>query len=809
LTSLTSTSAVLRTLLLSDLVGSTRLTEQLGDEAAAQLFHRHDAVARDLLVEHDGLEIDKTDGFLMLFKRPISAVLYALDYHRELEALSRESGVELTARVGIHLGEVVLIENPPQQVARGAKPLEVEGLAKPMAARVMSLAAGRQTLLTHSAEEMAQRAAVGLLADDRRVRWLEHGPYVFEGVEAPIDVFEVGVEGSAPLRAPADTDKARAVPRPAPARRGGGRWLGPAAAVVAAAVLAVLAWGPFLGGRATETAAAGKTDGRRMIVVLPLENLGAPEDEYFASGVTAEITSRLARINGLGVISRNSAVHYAKSTKTTQQIGAELGVDYLLEGTVRWSSRPEGAKHVRITPQLISVADDTSIWSEIYNRTFDDIFEIQSEISREVAAHLGATLLQAERAASEELPTQSLDAYRAYLRGIYYDQRPDYSVENLQREVEAFERAVELDPRFALAHAELARAHSMVHFQGHDLSRERIALARSAAERALELAPESPGVHLAVGYFHYMAELDYPRALAELAIAEEGMPGSAEILVAKGYVLRRTGSWNEALLYFERGFTLSPRDATLASELAETLQALRRYPEALRYYDLSIDLDPAQTFSRQAKARTHWLFRGDLEAARRALSSLPENRDPVSTVYWFWQEVYEGDTRGALEHLADTPDEVLEYWEGTLPTALLAAQAHALAGEAGPAREAYEAARILLEAEVERRPEDPRCHSALGLAYAGLGRPAEAVRQGRRAVELYPISRDAPSGIPYVVDLALIYTKVGDQDAAIDQLRELLSMPAPISSTLLELDPRWAPLRRHPRFHELPTDPGG
>ena len=217
---LLSHQAVLKTLLVSDLVGSTYLVEQLGDKQSARLFKRHDRLARDLLARHDGREIDKTDGFLLLFDRPFEAVRYALAYHRALAGLAAEAGVELASRVGIHLGEVFLRENRPEDVARGAKPLEVEGLAKPTAARLMSLAAGRQTLLTRGAFDLAHRAAVGAEAPSGDLRWLAHGAYRFQGVEQPIQVFEVGVEGAAPLAPPRDSAKARRVVE---GKSGGGR----------------------------------------------------------------------------------------------------------------------------------------------------------------------------------------------------------------------------------------------------------------------------------------------------------------------------------------------------------------------------------------------------------------------------------------------------------------------------------------------------------------------------------------------------------------------------------------------------------
>jgi len=200
---------VLKTLLMSDLVESTRLVEEMGDRRTSQLFARHDHLARELLALHDGLEIDKTDGFLLLFERPLHAVRYALAYHEALATLSAEAGVELSARVGIHLGEVVLRRNPAEDVARGAKPLEVEGLAKPTAARLMSVAARRQTLLTRGAFDVARRAETGGDSLGAELHWLAHGTYLFKGVEEPVEIFEVGVDKLSPLTPPGESEKVR------------------------------------------------------------------------------------------------------------------------------------------------------------------------------------------------------------------------------------------------------------------------------------------------------------------------------------------------------------------------------------------------------------------------------------------------------------------------------------------------------------------------------------------------------------------------------------------------------------------------
>lgn len=201
--------AVLKTLVLTDLVSSTRMVAKLGDRRTAQLFARHDELARDLLVQHSGLEIDKSDGFFLLFDRPLCAVRYALEYHEALAGLAEETEIELAARVGIHLGEVFLRPNPPEYVARGAKPIEVDGLAKPITARLMALAVARQTLLTRGAFELARRAAVDRTAPGEKACWLAHGAYRLQGLRIPVKIFEVGLEGFAPLAPPGDSPKAR------------------------------------------------------------------------------------------------------------------------------------------------------------------------------------------------------------------------------------------------------------------------------------------------------------------------------------------------------------------------------------------------------------------------------------------------------------------------------------------------------------------------------------------------------------------------------------------------------------------------
>ncbi|MDH4198029.1 MAG: serine/threonine-protein kinase, partial [Candidatus Aminicenantes bacterium] len=270
----------------------------------------------------------------------------------------------------------------------------------------------------------------------------------------------------------------------------------------------------------------GPFEGER-VAVLPFENLGASDDAYFAAGVTDEITGRLASVRGLAVVSRASASQYAGTTKSTREIASELGVKYFVTGTVRWARGQGATERVRITPQLIRAADDTSLWAQGYEFAMDDIFSVQSEIARSVVSQLGLTLLEHERGSVDARPTGNIEAYQAFLRGRFLARQPHFTLSTWLVAVDEFERAVALDPNFALAWAELAKAHSRLVYFRYDMSPKKQEQAESALGRARELAPGSPEVHLAAGYYHLWVERDPEAALAEFEAASGGLPNSA------------------------------------------------------------------------------------------------------------------------------------------------------------------------------------------------------------------------------------------------------------------------------------------
>jgi serine/threonine-protein kinase len=538
------------------------------------------------------------------------------------------------------------------------------------------------------------------------------------------------------------------------------------------------------------------------LAVLPFENLGAPEDEYFADGITDEIISRLSVIKGLAVISRTSSMKYKKSEKGLREIGQELGVAYILQGTIRWDKRG-GSENVRITPQLINASDDFNLWASNYEREIEEIFAVQADIASQIAEALDITLLGPERQALEARPTENLDAYQAYLRGVDYVNRPDFTKEDFQLGIQMFERAVELDPEFAVSYAALSKAHSGMHQFGHDRSEERLSRAKAAVERALELQPELPEAHLAFAYYHYWGHRDYERALEELAIAERGLPNDSRILAATAYIWRRQGKFEAAVDLLKKAFELSPQDAELAQQIGITYMYLRRYAEADRYYDLSISLAPDQQMAYGDKAYNYVYWLGDTKRARDVFEKMPGKRRDVqelSLELWRLERNYEA----ILDFASSDSRPIIWSGENVWTPALLAARAYRLMGEPELAHASYDSALAILEKELDAHPDDHRIHSALGIAYAGLGHKEDAIREGKRGVELFPGSKDALMGLYRVWELAEIYTMVGEYDAALDDIEYLLPIPSRFMSVpWLRLDPIWDPLREHPRFQEL------
>ncbi|MCK4546378.1 MAG: protein kinase [Candidatus Eisenbacteria sp.] len=543
------------------------------------------------------------------------------------------------------------------------------------------------------------------------------------------------------------------------------------------------------------------SDERKMLVVLPFENLGSADDEYFAAGMTEEITSRLAVVGGLGIISRTSAVRYDRTGKTLREIGADLGVDYVLEGTVRWNKNAAGGSRVRVTPQLIRVSDDTHLWAEAYDRVLEDIFAVQSDIAERIINQLGITMLERERSAVEAKPTENLLAYEAYLRGLVHVSQAG-SLEDRWRKAETLlQQAVDLDPSFALAFARLAEVHSEFYFWGFDKTEERQEKARRAAERSLELQPDLPQGHLALGGYYYTCFFDYDRALKELAIAAEGLPNHPRLLETIAYIWRRQGLWQEAIGNLEKAAKLDPANFWYPLQLGVTYSLTRQYPEAERYLDRSLSLDPEQVASYFIKSRNTLMWNGDLWKTRAILESAPTQTSPVIPVLMFFQYMYEREYQKGLDVLSRLPEEVTGWATEVTPRSLLEGYAYQRMGETGRAHDSYDTTVLVMTEFLQEHPEDGSAHGVLGMAYAGLGRKEDAIREAKRGLELS--SNDAIRSAEREWDLAVVYIMLGEHDAALGHIEHLLSVPSWVSVPHLKITPTVDPLRDHPRFQRL------
>jgi serine/threonine-protein kinase len=448
------------------------------------------------------------------------------------------------------------------------------------------------------------------------------------------------------------------------------------------------------------------------------------------------------------------------------------------------------------------VADDTRLWSETFDRVIDDVFEIQSDIAVRVAEKLDVTLHMGDRAGAENRPTGNIDAYHAYLRGQYYTRLPHFSVNAWTQAIQSYRQAVELDSGFTLAYARLAEAHARFYYFRADLSQERRDMARAAVDKAVALNADLPEVHLAVGYYQLMVERDVEKAFKEFEAAEKDLPHNAEVLEAEGDGYRQQGKWLEAFDQYEEACRLSPRSTSPLVEIAITGWLYRQYARAVEAADKAISLSPNQTWPYLAKGVTYWSWGGGLAVARKAFELVPLDHDWAPWV-WYWQMVYEGKYQDAADYAASIPGGWIRIKIDSKPGELYQAYALEALDQFEQAAAAYDTARILLEAEVIRCPEDPRYHSSLGIAYAALGRREDALREGMRAVELLPLSKDAVYGLPYMQDLAHIHTLLGDDQDALLKIEELLTIPSNLSVPLLGVDPRWDRLRDHPEFKRL------
>jgi TolB-like protein len=551
--------------------------------------------------------------------------------------------------------------------------------------------------------------------------------------------------------------------------------------------------------------------GSKRLAVLPFENLGRPEDDYFADGITDEVRGKLATLPGLSVIARTSSAQYKRTTKPAGQISQELGVQYLLTATVRWETSPDGTRRVRVSPELMDAApgrSPTTKWQQPFDAALSDVFQVQTDIASRVAQALEVALGAGGEQQLAERPTQNLAAYDAFLRAEAAAQSMTAFSDwrNIRQALPYYERAVALDPTFVQAWAQLARAQAYLYLAAGRPTPAGAEAARLAAERAVALGPKRPDGHLALGTYYGEVLVDIPRALAEDSTALALAPGSVRALGDLAWSEMRRGRWEAARAHLEQVQRLDPRDVGAARVLGIVLTHTRHYSEASQAVEQGLAFAPADLQLLQLKAMVA-LAQGDLAGARAVLSGGPRDVDTalvvyVATIVGFAWALDDAQQALLLRLRPSAFDGDRGLWGLTL------AETYARRGDSAHARIYADSARLTLEKQLRAAPEFPglaQLHSGLGSALTYLGRKAEAVREGERAVAIVPITRDALTGAYNQSYLADIYLRVGEKAKALDLLEPLLRVPFIYSPGWLRVDPSFAPLRGNPRFERLLT----
>ena len=548
-------------------------------------------------------------------------------------------------------------------------------------------------------------------------------------------------------------------------------------------------------------ASAHKID--KSIAVLPFENLSDDkENAYFADGIQDDVLTNLSKIGDLKVISRTSVMPYRGKASNVREIGKALGVSTVLEGSVRRSGN-----RVRINVQLINAANDEHIWAEDYDRDLTDVLAIQSDLAKKITGELQAKLSPAEKAQMERKPTENGEAYLAFVQA----QNLQCAVEDfdkLKQSEQLYERAVQLDPNFALA---LARSSLLQSWIVHTFDRtsERRENARTLAERALRLQPDLPEAHLAVGFSYYYGDNNYDAALREFEIAQRGLPNESEAYLAIGAIQRRQAKWAESTANLEKAVSLNPKDIFPLQNLAFNYQMLRNYDAANKTIDRGLEINPAGMGLWEIKSKLAIAEKGDLSVAEKAFQTVKSM--PMGNMEKLWIAGARADVfllerkyKEGLREAESLPDDLFTSIPAKLCSKyyLMGFAQKALRDEAG-ARAAFLKAKDLLEAQLKQSPDTADMHIQLAKVLAYLGEKDVALAEAQRATELVPESKDAFGGPEIAAGVAEVHAILGDNGHAIEVLDGLLSRPSGVTVPLLKLNPVWDPLRNDPRFQAL------
>jgi len=747
------------------------------------------------------------DGMALVFyNTPEAPVECALEISRAIK-----EHPQLKLRMGVHSG-------PVSGVVDVSGRSNIAGAGINVAQRVMDCGDADHILLSrHVAEDLEQLGHWHKHLHNLGETEVKHG--------AQISVVNLYTSELGNPEVPQKFRQARhkaAAPALEGTRSPGRSWI--IAAVVAVAVIAaaLIAY-QFLRSRTPSHAQSGvpatpipsappatnapATIPEKSIAVLPFENLSRdPDNAFFTDGVQDQILSNLAQIADLKVISRTSVMQYKSGTsRNLREIGQQLGVARVVEGSVQ-----RAANRVRVTAQLIDARNDAHLWAQTYDRDLADVFAIQSEIAKSIADQLQAKLSPNEKKTIEQPPTSDVTAFDLYSRAKSLLLTTSFSaigLANVQKGIDLLNQAVARDPSFFLAQCELANAHDRFYFLGGDHTAARLALAEAAIATAFRLRPDAGEVHLARAIHLYRGYLDYNGALAELEIARRTLPNDPRVPELTGYIARRRGKQEEGLRNLERALELDPRNFFTLQQIALSYFQLHRYSEQETVLDRALAINPDHVDTKVARALVALDWKADTGPLHRTLEEI-RAKDPeaIKNVAdsWLLCALAERDAAAAetaIAALGENPygDDTVRLYP-PFGEALIAR----MTKDEAKAHSAFAAARSAQEKRVQAQPDYAGALCVLGLIDAGLGRKEEALREGRRAMELLPPEKDHINGCHMIEYFAINAGWVGEKELACEQLAKVAQLNGgTVSYGRLKLLPYYDPLRGDPRFEKI------
>ena len=768
-----------------DLVGYSKFSindqhaavEQLNRVVRASEQFQHTETARRLL------KIPTGDGMALIFySTPEAPVQCALEISRSLKRYP-----QLQVRMGIHSGPVSVVMDVNERA-------NLAGAGMNIAQRVMDCGdAGHILLSKRVAEDLETHEKWRPLLHDLGSCEVKHGVRV-----AVVNLYtdQVG-NAKVPLKLAVQKRRTRM------------RW--------AAMTTALLALAAIVGGIAIFSRNRAQlilTAPEKSIAVLPFENLSDDKaNAYLAEGIQDEILTRLSKIADLKVISRTSTQHYKSAPGNLPEIAKQLGVAHILEGSVQ-----KRGDAVRVNVQLIKAANDSHLWADTFDRKLIDVFFVESEVAKAIAEQLRVRLTGREEQILAAKPTENVEAYDAYLRGLAYNLKTATTPANSLGAQKYLREAVRLDSKFAVAWALLsyvdARGYLQLTLQPTTALREE---ARQAAETALTLQPNLGEALMAMGYYRYACLKDYDTAVRYFEQARHALPNSSRIPESLAYLERRRNHWDQSESYFNEAERLDPRNVSLLTQYAQTYICLRRFPEALRKLDQVLNIVPDDLDTLVQKASIAQA-EGDLPQAAMLLALLhPAANNPGALETQVYQAILERHPEQIIPRLKEIlakPDPALGYYNGELRFWLGWAQE--VGGDRPAADENWRQARSELESLLKEQPENFVVIGDLALINMGLGDKTTSLSLAERAMRVIPLEKDALHGPIPIEILARVAARFAEPDRAIAALQKLLSIPstgplasnAPITSALLRLDPMFDPLRQDPRFEKLLASAG-